>query len=273
MPKITSRQRHSQLRAAGQRAAADSHPLPGGRSCVLRIPGWPPTRNTSPASRLDLRGTGNLTKPAGNCTPPCGRRCGGTDGSRSVMQSAHISGLSLGAASGHVARSEVSATRQVAVVAQRVRQRTDAYIQTVIRRAGRSLARAQNSMHETIIQGILPWCLTAGLYAQEARPTFATIARIRAQPPSAACRCVHPTQPTQCSVTTSHPRLAAIRAPTQITFGRHDAITSTRFAEPLQRGIRGAELHVFEDCAHAPLYENVPAFNETTLAFLRKHSS
>ena len=68
-------------------------------------------------------------------------------------------------------------------------------------------------------------------------------------------------------------QLGAIRAPTQITFGRHDAITSTRFAEPLQQGIRGSVLHVFDDCSHAPLYENVPAFNETTLAFLRKHAS
>jgi pimeloyl-ACP methyl ester carboxylesterase len=68
-------------------------------------------------------------------------------------------------------------------------------------------------------------------------------------------------------------QLGNIRAPTQITFGRHDAVTSLRFAEPLQRAIRGAELHVFDDCSHAALYENVAAFNETTLAFLKKHAS
>ena len=47
---------------------------------------------------------------------------------------------------------------------------------------------------------------------------------------------------------------------------------SRRVAAPLKNGIRNGEVHIFEDCSHAPLYENVPAFNEKTLAFLRKHS-
>jgi pimeloyl-ACP methyl ester carboxylesterase len=38
----------------------------------------------------------------------------------------------------------------------------------------------------------------------------------------------------------------------------------------LQAGIRHSELHVFEDCSHAPIYENVAAFNDVTLAFLRR---
>jgi pimeloyl-ACP methyl ester carboxylesterase len=29
---------------------------------------------------------------------------------------------------------------------------------------------------------------------------------------------------------------------------------------------------VFEDCSHAPIYENVQAFNDRTLAFLQRHS-
>jgi pimeloyl-ACP methyl ester carboxylesterase len=49
-------------------------------------------------------------------------------------------------------------------------------------------------------------------------------------------------------------------------------VTSTRFADGLKNGIKNSELHVFEDCSHAPLYENVPAFNEKTLAFLRKQA-
>jgi len=64
-------------------------------------------------------------------------------------------------------------------------------------------------------------------------------------------------------------QLARIVAPTQITFGRHDAITSTRFAERLTNGIAHSQLHVFDDCSHAPIYENVAVFNATTLAFLR----
>ncbi len=61
-------------------------------------------------------------------------------------------------------------------------------------------------------------------------------------------------------------------APTQITFGRYDMVTSTRFAEPLQNGIKKSELVVFEDCAHTPLYEKVDEFNQRTLAFLKAHS-
>ena len=49
--------------------------------------------------------------------------------------------------------------------------------------------------------------------------------------------------------------------------------TSTRFAGPLYRGgSEDTELVVFEDCAHAPIYENVAEFNARTLAFLTRHS-
>jgi len=68
-------------------------------------------------------------------------------------------------------------------------------------------------------------------------------------------------------------QLGKIRVPTQITFERHDMVTSTRFAERLKNGIQTSELYIFEDCSHAPLYENVPEFNEKTLAFLKKQAS
>jgi proline iminopeptidase len=63
-----------------------------------------------------------------------------------------------------------------------------------------------------------------------------------------------------------------ITAPTQITFGRHDQLTSTRFAARLKSAVCNSELVVFEGCAHAPLYENAAEFNEKTLAFLRRHA-
>jgi pimeloyl-ACP methyl ester carboxylesterase len=66
--------------------------------------------------------------------------------------------------------------------------------------------------------------------------------------------------------------LGLIQAPTQITFGRRDVCTSTRFAGPLTEGIKNSELVVFEDCAHAPIYENVEEFNARTLAFLTRCS-
>ncbi|RPH54191.1 MAG: hypothetical protein EHM89_18920 [Acidobacteria bacterium] len=67
-------------------------------------------------------------------------------------------------------------------------------------------------------------------------------------------------------------QLGKIRAPTQITFGRHDMVASTRFAGRLKDSIKNSELYIFDDCAHAALHENVPAFNEKTLGFLSKHA-
>jgi len=47
--------------------------------------------------------------------------------------------------------------------------------------------------------------------------------------------------------------LGKITSPTEITFGRHDGVTSTRFADRMKASIRGTELLVFEGCAHAPI--------------------
>jgi pimeloyl-ACP methyl ester carboxylesterase len=66
--------------------------------------------------------------------------------------------------------------------------------------------------------------------------------------------------------------LGSIQAPTLVTFGRYDLVCSTRFGGPLTEAIPDTELIVFEDCSHAPIYENVEEFNGQTLAFLRQHS-
>ena len=68
-------------------------------------------------------------------------------------------------------------------------------------------------------------------------------------------------------------RLDRITAPTLISFGRHDALTSTRFAAPMVEKIRRSELLIFEGCAHAALYEHVQEFNEKTLQFLVRHAA
>jgi proline iminopeptidase len=67
-------------------------------------------------------------------------------------------------------------------------------------------------------------------------------------------------------------QLARIKAPTQITFGRHDFVTSLRFADALTNGIKGSELVVFETCAHAAIFESVAEFNQKTLSFLTGHT-
>jgi pimeloyl-ACP methyl ester carboxylesterase len=42
-----------------------------------------------------------------------------------------------------------------------------------------------------------------------------------------------------------------------------------RLAAPLSQHISNSEVIVFEDCSHTPIYENVKAFNEQTLALQR----
>lgn len=49
--------------------------------------------------------------------------------------------------------------------------------------------------------------------------------------------------------------------------------STVHFADRMQAAIRGAEIVVFEGCAHAPIYERVEEFNQTTLAFLKRHSA
>jgi pimeloyl-ACP methyl ester carboxylesterase len=67
--------------------------------------------------------------------------------------------------------------------------------------------------------------------------------------------------------------LGEIQAPTLITFGARDLVCSTRFAEPLQNGIAGSELVVFDHLSHAGLHEDPETFNRATLDFLLRQRS
>jgi pimeloyl-ACP methyl ester carboxylesterase len=69
----------------------------------------------------------------------------------------------------------------------------------------------------------------------------------------------------------AHEVLGSIQARTLLTYGQRDLVTSTRFADPILGAIGDCELIVFDDCAHAPIYENVEEFNSRTLAFLQGH--
>jgi pimeloyl-ACP methyl ester carboxylesterase len=121
-----------------------------------------------------------------------------------------------------------------------------------------------------VIRSIFPWCLTPELYAAKPDHIQALSDFVRSRP----------AQPLEAFVRQSNAVLAhdveaqlgRIKAPTQITFGRRDALTSTRFAKQLSNGITGSQLMIFEDCAHAPIYEKVDEFNQRTLAFLKQHS-
>jgi pimeloyl-ACP methyl ester carboxylesterase len=146
---------------------------------------------------------------------------------------------------------------------------TDPFIKTAVE-GWQVMAKGLGSVTEMVILSIFPWCFTPELFA--ARPDYiqALAEFVRGRP----------TQPLDAFLRQSHavithdvePHLGKIAAPTQITFGRHDMVTSTRFADRMTTNIQGAELIVFEGCAHAPIYENVEEFNQKTLGFLQRHS-
>jgi len=217
---------------------------------------------------VDLRGAGLSGKPEGAYTTELL-----ADDVAAFMQAAgvdraHVSGLSLGAATGMWLAGK-HPERVASLSLHSAWDRTDPFLRAVVE-TWRTMAQGLGSVTDMAIQGIFPWCFTPELYA--ARPEYidslADFVRGRPMPPVDAFL-------RQSQAVLDHDArevLGAIRAPTLITFGQHDAVTSTRFAGPLTAAIPGADLVVFENCAHAPIYEDVDGFNQRTLAFLRQHS-
>jgi 3-oxoadipate enol-lactonase len=217
---------------------------------------------------VDPRGAGQTDKPDGAYTTELF-----ADDLAALMAAlgigrAHVAGLSLGAAIGMWLAVKYPA-RVASLSLHSAWPRTDPFIAALVN-GWRVMARG-STVTDLVISGIFPWCLTPELYA--ARPDYvqalADFVRSRpVQPVEAFLR--------QTEAVLGHDveaGLGRIQAPTQITLGRRDAITSTRFADRLTSGIRGSELIVFEDCAHAPIYERTEEFNERTLAFLRRHAA
>jgi len=217
---------------------------------------------------VDLRGAGMSGKPEGMYTTELL-----ADDVAAFMQAAgvdraHVAGLSLGAATGMWLAAKYP-ERVKSLSLHSAWPSTDPFL-TVVVEQWRIMARALDSVTAMVIKGIFPWCFTPELYAT--RPEYidalAEFVRGRPMPPVDAFL-------RQSEAVLTHDAraiLGSIQAPTLITFGGHDLLTSTRFAEPLTAGIAGSEVVVFEDCSHAPIYENVEAFNQRTLAFLTDHS-
>jgi len=216
---------------------------------------------------VDLRGAGLSAKPEGEYTTELL-----ADDVAAFMQAAgigqaHIFGVSLGASVG---------TWLAATYPERVKSlslhsawdKTDPFLRVIVE-VWRTMAKALDSVTDMVIQGIFPFCFTPEMYA--ARPEYvdslAEFVRSRPMPPvDAFIR--------QSGAVLAHDAttiLGGIQAPTLITYGRHDIVTSTRFAAPLTEAIANTELIVFEDCAHAAIYENVEGFNSQTLDFLQRH--
>lgn len=215
---------------------------------------------------LDLRGTGESDKPGGVYSTELF-----ADDVAAFMQAigvanAHVTGLSLGAATGMwLAAKHPDKVKTLSLHSGW--PKTDPFLRTVVE-GWQVTAKALNSVPEMVVLGIFPWCFTPELFA--AKPdyikTLADFVRGRpAQPLAAFVQ--------ESNAVIAHDALAQlgrIEAATQITFGRYDMVTSTRFADAMKGGIRRSELLVFDGCAHAPIYEKVEEFNQKTLAFLKR---
>ena len=216
---------------------------------------------------LDLRGTGESDKPQGPYTTELL-----ADDVAAFMQAAgigkaHVAGLSLGGAIGMWLAAKYPRTVQ-SLSLHSSWARSDAFQRTVVE-SWQIVARAVG-VPEMIIRAIFPWCFTPELYGERPDYIDSLAAFVRSRPPQSVPDFIQQSNAVLAHDVEAH--LGRITAPTLITFGRHDQLTSTRFADRLKAGIGNSELVIFEGSAHAPLYENVAEFNEKTLAFLQRHA-
>lgn len=65
-------------------------------------------------------------------------------------------------------------------------------------------------------------------------------------------------------------RLAEIKKPTLIIWGKQDGLLPVADAYTLNKGIMGSELVVFDQCGHVPQFEKSSDFNKKVLEFLAK---
>ena len=217
---------------------------------------------------LDPRGAGETDKPGGSYSTELL-----ADDVAGFMQAigvekAHVSGLSLGGAIGLWLASKYP-ERVKTLSLHSCWPKSDPFLKVIVG-DWQTIAKALGNVQEMVVQGILPFCLTPELYAAKPEYVDQLAAFVRSRPKQPVDAFLR-----QSDAVVAHDalgQLGKITAPTQITFGRHDIVTSTRFVEPFRSGIKNSELVIFEMCAHAPIYENVSEFNEKTLAFLKRHA-
>ena len=217
---------------------------------------------------VDLRGAGLSGKPEGEYTTELFADDVAAFMDAAGIGQAHVFGVSLGGATGMWLAGKYP-ERVKTLSLHSSWDATDPYLRAVVN-TWRVMAEGLGSVTEMVIQGIFPYCFTPELYA--AKPEYidslAEFVRSRPMPPVDAFM-------RQSGAVLAHDArgvLSSIAAPTLITFGRHDAACSPRFAGPLADGIANSEVLVFEDCAHAAIYEDVEGFNTQTLDFLQRHS-
>ena len=133
------------------------------------------------------------------------------------------------------------------------------------------MAKALASVPQMVVRAIFPWCFTPELYAAKPEYIQSLADFVMSRPVQPLAAFMQQSNAVMAHDVEAH--LGRISAPTQITFGRYDLVTSTRFADRMKGGIRDSELLIFEGCAHAPIYEKVEEFNQKTLSFLQSHTA
>ena len=178
---------------------------------------------------VDLPGSGESDKPPGPySTETYADQLAGFLGAIGIER-AHVAGRLPGRGGGDAPRRSASRPRALAVAAQRLGsdRRVPAHDSRVVALARGRAARDRRRGHRGDLPASAsrPRCTSSGRLRAGAR-------RLRARPPRPAAGGLL----WQTDAVLGHDAsqvLGQVRAPTLVTFGAHDLVTSTRFAEPL----------------------------------------
>src|SRR5437588_3847885 len=197
---------------------------------------------------VDLRGAGESDKPAGTYSTELF-----ADDVAAFMQvlgipQAYIAGLSLGAATGMWLAAKYP-DRVKSLSLHSAWPKTDPFLKAAVE-SWQVMAQGLLSVPEMVIRGIFLWCYTPELYAAKPEYIDALAAFVRGRPVKPLDAFTRQSQAVLAH--DAEAQLGKIKAPTQITFGRHDLVTSIRFADPLKQNIQQAELVILRDVPTHP---------------------
>jgi pimeloyl-ACP methyl ester carboxylesterase len=213
---------------------------------------------------VDLPGSGGSPTPVG--TPSTDRFADELAALLDALgvEAAHVAGVSLGAAVGMQLAGR-HPERVLTLGLHSAWAATDAFMAACME-SWRALAPALPTMADFVACGVFPWAFTPEMYA--ARPEvireFTEIVRARGALSVEGFMA-------QSRAVLDHDASAVldrISAPTMITYGARDVLTSTRFAPALVDGIADARLVVFDHLSHAGFNEDPDTFTAATLDFM-----
>ena len=137
---------------------------------------------------IDPRGAGETDKPEGTYSMELFADDVAAFMAAIGVERAHVSGVSLGAATGLWLASKYP-ERVKSLSLHSCWPKTDPFLKVVVE-GWRSIAKGLGSVPEMIIQGIFPWCFTPELYA--AKPDYIDqLAALRSQPAEATAGRLH----------------------------------------------------------------------------------